>query len=196
MENYRPDPRGLQHGKERRVCQSLPRLPVCAVFDEKLTRHAVDAVRRLGLARLAGRLRVEWNPRLRTSAGRAWSRKQCIELNPAIARFGEDEVRRTLLHELAHLVAHDRAGRRRIAPHGPEWRMACADLGIPGEPARHRLPLEPTRQQRRFAYQCPACNATIRRARRMRREAACLTCCRRHAGGRFDRRFVLIETGG
>lgn len=164
------------------------------MLDEQRTCEAVEAVRCLGLARLAATLRVEWNPRLRTSAGRAWPQEGRIELNPAIAGFGGDEVRRTLLHELAHLVAHHRAGRRRIAPHGPEWRRACADLGIPGEAARHRLPLRPVRQRRRFAYRCPACAKVIRRARRMRREAACLACCRQHAGGRFDRRFVLVAT--
>jgi predicted SprT family Zn-dependent metalloprotease len=163
------------------------------VLDEERTRIAAAAARALGLAALADRLHVEWNPRLRTSAGRAWTDHARIELNPAIAGFGEDEVRRTLLHELAHLVARHRAGRRRIAPHGAEWRRACAELGIPGETARHRLPLEPARQQRRFAYGCPACGAVIRRVRRIRRAVACLACCRRHAGGRYDRRFRLVE---
>lgn len=162
--------------------------------DDPLTRRAAEATRALGLDRLAGRIRVEWNPRLRTSAGRAWPGHDRIELNPAIARFGEDEVRRTLLHELAHLIARHRAGRRRIAPHGVEWRRACTELGIAGETARHRLPLEPVRQRRRFTYHCPACGAVVRRARRLRTEAACLSCCRAHAGGRFDRRFRLIES--
>lgn len=164
--------------------------------DERLTCHAVEALRRLGLPGLAGRLRVVWNPRLRTSAGRAWPDRPRIELNPAIAGFGDAEVIRTLLHELAHVVARHRAGRRRIAPHGPEWGRACADLGIPGEPARHRLPLPVHRCERRFAYRCPACGAVIHRARRMRRRAACLACCRLHSGGRFDRRFEFVPCEG
>ncbi|MCH7228962.1 SprT-like domain-containing protein [Verrucomicrobiaceae bacterium E54] len=166
------------------------------MLDERWTGLAVDAARTLGLSRLAGRLRVEWNPRLRTSAGRAWSRQARIELNPLLKNFDEEEIRRTLLHELAHLVAHNRAGRRKIAPHGPEWQLACAELGIPGEPARHQLPLPRIRQQRRFTYACPACGKVVRRARRLRHEAACLPCCRQHAGGRFDRRFLLVATTG
>lgn len=158
-----------------------------------MTRQAAEATRSLGLDALARELEVVWNPRLRTTAGRAWPGHALIELNPAIARFGENEVVRTLLHELAHLVAHARAGRRRIAPHGPEWQLACAQLGIPGEPARHRLPLPRTRQQRRFSYRCPACGTTVRRARRLRYAAACLACCKAHAGGRYDRRFRLVE---
>lgn len=38
---------------------------------------------------------------------------------------------------------------------------------------------------------CPGCGETVRRARRPRRALACASCCRRHAGGRFDARFRL-----
>ena len=61
--------------------------------------------------------------------------------------MGTGEVERTLRHEAAHLLAHWRAGRRRIQTHGPEWRQACADLGIPGETVTHTLPLAPRRRQ-------------------------------------------------
>src|SRR6266446_8423633 len=54
--------------------------------------------------------------------------------------MARDEVDRTLRHELAHLLAQFRVGRRRIAPHGPEWREACRDLGIADEARCHNLP--------------------------------------------------------
>jgi predicted SprT family Zn-dependent metalloprotease len=162
------------------------------VLDDHWTRHAAAALDPLDLPELAGSVRVVWNSRLRTSAGRAWPGRALIELNPAIRPYGDDEIRRTLLHELAHLIAHVRSGRRRIAPHGAEWRQACRDLGIPGESARHRLPLTPRRQQRRHSYRCPACGQIIRRARRLRTPAACLPCCRTHAQGRYDPRFRLV----
>ena len=38
---------------------------------------------------------------------------------------------------------------------------------------------------------CPVCGATIRRARRPAVPTACLACCRREAGGRYDARFRL-----
>ena len=146
----------------------------------------------LRLRKLAGRLRVGWNPRLRSTAGRAWLEDSWIELNPLLIKHGEKEVRLTLLHELAHLVAHERHGRR-IAPHGLEWQRACADLGIPGAPVTHRLDLPRRKVARRYYYECPSCGAGMRRVRRMKREAACLACCRRHSDGRFDRRFVMVE---
>ena len=57
-----------------------------------------------------------------------------MELNPRLKQLPvpqrASEIRRTLRHELAHLVAYVRAGRRRIKPHGEEWKQACKDLGI------------------------------------------------------------------
>ena len=38
---------------------------------------------------------------------------------------------------------------------------------------------------------CPHCGRTVRRARRPKRKTACSSCCRRHAGGRYDDRFCL-----
>lgn len=149
-----------------------------------------ERVQELGLAELAGRLRVGWNRRLRSTAGRAWLNEGWIELNPRLLEHGRDEVRLTLLHELAHLVAHERHGRG-IAPHGAEWQQACAELGIPGAPVTHRLDLPRHRQRKRFLYQCPACGLEMKRVRRMKRQAACLACCRKHADGKFDRRFLM-----
>src|SRR3954454_2380305 len=87
-------------------------------------------------------VRVEWNSRLRTCAGRADTRRRLVSLNPRLMEHGPAEVDRTLRHELAHLLAQSRAGRRRIPPHGSAWRQACADLGIPDEARCHTLPFE------------------------------------------------------
>ena len=38
---------------------------------------------------------------------------------------------------------------------------------------------------------CPRCGDTVRRARRPTRATACVACCERHAGGRYDERFRL-----
>ncbi len=42
-----------------------------------------------------------------------------------------------------------------------------------------------------FRAACGRCSAVYVRARRPKRATACSDCCRRHAGGRFDRRFAL-----
>lgn len=167
-------------------------------LDAALTLVASELCRDHGLTDLAGIVKVSWNPRMRTAAGRAFTKGGAIELNPRLqdlaAEIRDAELRSTFLHELAHLFAFARAGKKRIAPHGPEWRAACHDLGIPGEDRCHALDFQARRLVRKFAYACPACGAEIRRVRRLRRRVACYACCRKHAGGRFDSRFQLIET--
>jgi len=143
-----------------------------------------------GADRIAMELRVEWNSRLKTAAGRADYRQQLISLNPRVFEHPA-EIDRTLRHELAHILAQFRAGRRRILPHGIEWRQACRDLDIGDEKRCHNLPFLPRTYAARFVYRCPNCRQEFPRVRRVRRAVACLACCRKHNGGEFDPRFKL-----
>ena len=144
-----------------------------------------------GATALAAQIHVEWTTRLRSAAGRAEYGKARICLNSRLSAHGDAEIDRTLRHELAHLLAQARAGRRRIAPHGAEWRRACADLGIAGEPRCHSLPFPIRRQKRRYVYACPHCRRDFPRTRPLRRASACLACCRAHNRGCYDQRFRL-----
>lgn len=162
-------------------------------IDGGLTEWCRENAQSLGLPELARRVRVSWNGRMQTTAGRAWWPDRLIELNPKLKDFAPEELWRTLKHELAHLVAYERAGRRRIEPHGDEWRAACAELGIPHEQPFHTLPLKRRRMKRNYAYTCPWCLETIRRVKKIRRPVACYPCCRKHSDGAFDPRFKLVE---
>jgi predicted SprT family Zn-dependent metalloprotease len=159
--------------------------------DRDLERKARQLLRSLGANRIATELRVEWNPRLKTAAGRADYRQKLISLNPRLVAHPE-EIDRTLRHELAHLLAQFREkSRRRISPHGAEWQEACEDLGIPGEKRCHTLPFPAKCHTPRFIYRCPNCQRDFPRVRKIRRVVACLACCRAHNGGEFDARFRL-----
>lgn len=159
--------------------------------DTELEIHARRLLHPLGAKRIANALRVEWSRRLKSTAGRANYRTRVITLNPRLHDFGEAEIDRTLRHELAHFLAQFRAGRRRVAAHGREWRLACGDLGIPGESRCHTLPLPVSRRAARFFYRCPMCSREFPRVRRIRRALACLACCKKYNGGRFDERARL-----
>ncbi len=145
---------------------------------------------------LARRLEVHWNTRMTSTAGRAWSNRARIELNPRLLECSAGEVDRTLRHELAHLVAYHRAaqeGRRRIEPHGVEWREACVQLGIPGEERTHKLEaLQTQPKARRYHYRCPHCAREYPRVRPIRRPLACGPCCKARNAGRYDARFRLL----
>jgi len=145
----------------------------------------------LGAKRIATELRVKWNSRLQTAAGRADYRHKLISLNPRLVEH-PGEIDRTLRHELAHILAQFRQKtRRRISPHGPEWQQACRDLGIAGEKRCHTLPFPAKRYAARFIYRCPNCRRDFPRVRKLKRTVACLACCRAHNGGEFDVRFRL-----
>jgi SprT protein len=195
--------------------------------DYALESQARQLLRALGAGKLAREIRVEWNPRLKTAAGRADFRKKVISLNPLLRELDNrsaptspgkldclkqssltsaaagiskttqrhatmsDETERTFRHELAHLLAQWRIGRRRIAPHGIEWRQACRDLGIADEGRCHNLPFATKNFAPRFIYRCPNCRQEFPRVRKIRRATACLACCRKHNGGDFDPRFRL-----
>jgi predicted SprT family Zn-dependent metalloprotease len=160
----------------------------CNIDVEKKAR---ELLRSNGAGQMAKEIRVEWNARLKTCAGRADYRFKLISLNPRLRDHGATEIDRTLRHELAHLLAQFRAGRRRILPHGVEWRQACYDLGIGDEKRCHNLPFPVCERLRRYLYKCPNCRRDFPRVRRVRRAVACLACCRVYNGGEFDARFRL-----
>ena len=159
--------------------------------DFGLEEKARELLAPLNAVDLAKSVRVEWNARLFSAAGRADSRRKLISLNPRLREHELAEIDRTLRHELAHLLAQFRAGRRRVAPHGTEWRKACRDLGIADESRCHALPFPVQRRARPFLYQCPRCGKDFPRARRIKRPIACLDCCRKFNRGKFDRSAQL-----
>jgi SprT protein len=156
-----------------------------------LQSRARELLKAHGAVRIANAVRVEWNPRLKTCAGRADYRRSLITLNPLLIHHPA-EIERTLRHELAHFLAQFRVkGRRRISPHGKEWRAACRDLGIENEARCHNLPFARRTYAARFGYRCPNCRQHFPRVRRIRRAVACLACCKKYNGGGFDPRFRL-----
>jgi len=161
--------------------------------DSGMTAWCRDQAVVFELPELARKIRVSWNPRMRTTAGRAWWPARQIEINPKLKEFSDDEVWRTLKHEFAHLIAYERCGRRKIDPHGIEWQTACKDLGIAGESVYHHLPLKGRKMKRNHAYACPSCLAVIKRVRPFKKAVACYSCCKKFNSGSYHDRFRLIK---
>ena len=162
-------------------------------IDPDLTAWCKETAMSFGLPQLAKQVSVVWNSRMRTTAGRAWWPARLIELNPKIDLLEPQQTARTLRHELAHLIAYERAGRRKIEPHGVEWRHACTELGIAGEKVCHQLPLPRATQKIRYLYFCPQCQTEIKRVKKIKRAMACYPCCKQFSGGDYDARFRLVE---
>ena len=177
---------------------TFPTGPTLVVLgrDFELEGKARRLLEALGASELASSLQVEWNARLFSAAGRADFRRKLISLNPRLHEHDSAEIDRTLRHEIAHLLAQFRAGRRRVAPHGAEWKKACRDLGIGGEARTHALPFPIQRRTRRFLYTCPRCGKEFPRVRRIKRAVACLDCCRNFNRGKFDPKAQLRLAAG
>jgi len=183
----RPRDRSLK-SDDRQLDFVFPATPSFVVLgrDAVLEARAREILRTLSAEELAAQLHVEWNARLCSAAGRADSRRNLVSLNPRLHDHGAAEIERTLFHELAHLLAQFRAGRRRISPHGTEWRKACRDLGLADEARCHSLPFPVQPRARRFLYRCSRCGKDFPRVRRLKRTVACLDCCRKFNRGKFD----------
>lgn len=106
--------------------------------------HYVAALKEIG---------VKVNGRMRTAAGRAFKLRMVIHLNPHLLCKGEnaEEVRETILHEIAHLLAPRGAG------HGATWRHVVREIG--GNPERcHDMECAQLRRpQRRHLAVCMGC---------------------------------------
>ena len=182
------DPR-RGHPGEGSAVAALTGLPQGDFTEAALEATAHRLLEALDCRALAKHVHVRWNRRLRTTAGLANYQLWTVSLNPRLVVFGMEEVDRTLRHELAHLLARYRAGRRRIQPHGQEWRQACTDLGLDGEKRCHELPLPRRRVARKVLYRCRHCKTEVRRVRPFRRAVACLKCCREFNRGCYDDRY-------
>lgn len=122
----------------------------------ELERIAQDWLRQWRVADTA--VAVRWNPRLRTSAGRAFHQQGRIELNPHLLVRHPEQLETVLVHETAHVAATRLFGPRTPA-HGRHWRALMVHAGLPPEPC-HQLEVA---QLRRRAYLylrvCDACGS-------------------------------------
>jgi len=158
--------------------------------NNELQRIAEEHLRAIGEMHLAKVVRIYWNPRMRSTAGRALLKESIVEMNPHLMRFGQKEVVRTILHEIAHLVAWERYRHR---GHGKEWQYVCVQLGIPGEKATHTLDLPRRTQRKQWRYKCPRCQLEFDRVRRAKAQSACAKCCQEYNGGQFSKEYLLEE---
>jgi len=98
------------------------------------------------------------------SAGmfRADGLRSWIRYNPWVfGKYFEENLAGTVPHEVAHYIVHELYPRRRIRPHGPQWRQVMQMFDADPE-VTFSLDLSgvPQRRQRRHSYHC-GCQAHV-----------------------------------
>jgi predicted SprT family Zn-dependent metalloprotease len=124
---------------------------------------------------LNGAVHVAYNPRLRTTLGRALPAERRVELNTRLLRRHPAELVPTLIHELAHLAVHERYGA--VRPHGRHFRTLMRAVNLSAQ-TTHSLPtgnLRRTRRRYLYVHRCDECGQHFV-ARRVRRELYCTLC--------------------
>ena len=105
-----------------------------------------------------------------------FSRQQITVSRYLAARFSDDDIHQTLLHEVAHALAGAAAG------HGPAWKKIARELGYVGG-ATHSL--ETATELAPWVGSCPN-GHLIYRHRRPTRPSSCTRCARK-----FDPRYLI-----
>lgn len=132
-----------------------------------------------------------WNSRLSSTAGRfcpgrrvlGVARRPQIEIAEYLRGIpdGDMHIADTMLHEMIHL--HLWAEGRPYG-HTEEFHRIMKRVG-----AKRFNPVPKIRAYKHW-YECPGCLTRVP-ARRRIDNSACMSCCKKHAGGRYDRRFRL-----
>jgi len=137
------------------------------------------------------RPKLNWNSRLRSSAGRFIpgsrrlfrSRLFVIEVVLYLKEEAEamKHIQDTLAHEMIHFWLWEK---RRPYGHTDEFYAKMKLMGV------SRYNPVPKTKPPKYLYQCPGCEKEFPTKRRLG-ILACLTCCKKHTQGKFDSRFKL-----
>jgi SprT protein len=126
------------------------------------------------------KLRSTWSfafDRSKVRFGKCNYGKKEISLSRHLVQLNdEQQVRETILHEIAHALAPPGAG------HGPAWKSLARSIGCSGERCYSQ---EVRRPKPRHKATCPSCNRVIYRHRRTR--IACGKCA-----PVFDSKYAFI----
>lgn len=148
---------------------------------------ALDLMREHGVLAQGWRLELD-NGKRRMGATHYATRRitlsrYFIALNP------ESEVRMTVLHEIAHVLAGHEAG------HGIVWQRTARRIGHSGQ----RTNSTATVPKGRYVATCSTCGSKHYRHRMSARTAqsACGVCCKTYNGGKYTPKFALtfVDTG-
>lgn len=118
------------------------------------------------------------NPLLRSTLGRCFPTQRRIELNPRVLKSRGRAFAQILCHEAAHFAVHQAKGRN-ARPHGKEWATLVRAAGFAPTTGSRICVLMAIRRKRpghyRYEHRCLVCH-TIRFANQPIRNWRCASC--------------------
>lgn len=122
---------------------------------------------------------IEWNKRLKTTAGRYHTGLQRIQLSLEYRKqYGWKRSNGTFLHELAHHIVSTKCKQR---GHNIWWKTICTELGgtmntqLAGHTFADNATVDYLRTKDKYLYICP-CGAKYKRKRKIKMSLACSKC--------------------
>jgi len=99
----------------------------------------------------------------------------------------EEKVKDTILHEIAHALAGNRAG------HGRQWQAIAHRIGSRAERCGGDDLLDMSRVRSKYTATCRKCGevSPMHRYSKHMYFKACGACCDQYNGGKYDERFLL-----
>lgn len=100
-----------------------------------------------------------------------------------VALNSEEQVRDTILHEIAHALTPNDKG------HGWEWKQMCIKIGA--KPERCYKTSEVTQPEMRYKAECGGCGQIYQRAKMTKSLATREYSCKCQRGKSWDERIIL-----
>lgn len=109
--------------------------------------------------------------------------KKIIGLSlPLTELNSEEEVKDTILHEIAHALAGKGTG------HGNKWKEMCLKIGAKPERCWDKNNVK--EPEGKYIVSCSTCGY-VRQAHRKKKKVACGKCCRTYNGGKYSTKYLL-----
>ena len=105
---------------------------------------------------------------------------------PLVALNDEEQVRDTILHEIAHALDVEQRG---YSSHDYKWVSIARSIGCNGNRCYNVNDVEQPKSK--YSLICNSCKREAPAYRKPKRKKACGVCCRKHNNGKYSEDYVL-----
>ena len=116
----------------------------------------------------------------------SWKKKIISLSKHLVLMNNEEQVKDTILHEIAHALTPKQS-------HNRVWRAKAIEIGCDGSRCYDSNKVESPKGK--YVYQCPTCEKKYYQHRRSRKTSACGKCCKTYNNNKYSKQHELIFLG-